>query len=1855
MNNIFNIFVASSLSLLEERQAVSDLVKELNEDNEVKNATFTVFRYETSQEVHQIYSNDAQACIDEILYQSAFFVLICDGVIGEKSREEFKRACNRFENKKYPAYIYVMYKDYSPCLDDCPEPSGDQISFGEFEKRYNRFSRYDKEIGETVHYNKIYAYPYKNCNDIKEKLRDELEKVLGNVHFRPLIDAKRGCEIGPEDFYSDSERLRHCRPGVYFRRNFDDDIINALEEGKEFIYIHGKSLSGKTRAVFQITQRCPDVWFYIFKSYSDEGVIEKIKEIAAYVGNFKINQKLCIVFDDLDSSPLFDETSSEHKKFTDSFNDLMWSVSKRKNQSKTEGSCSVIFTGGIDPDMLPGSIERDKLEHIPIRDLSGQEVVQACGYFKALGKNIGEENKTYRTTGALLIDLNGIKADYLKWSNGNTLRLNFLYAIKVQSKWRRRNLGNVEYIKSLTKYLCKICQEPFNDFIFANVLNSFGNNNYRGIASSDDGNLSIEEYVYRYIIDFVLNKSKISCKEKDLIDVIMEYCCTHRQEPLFVTAGKLVKRSDNPNEIVEDIYEACTAETGDSLKSVWKKELWVEFNDAVKNWDSCDEQIKKAYSRIFRFKIYASPNFGEALEVFNSASDRWDELMLSALIKKADGKYNNTIEGLWQYKEAESLPWISLRRSMMEDTFSDAYNWIIKRCNLPKSDSDKELVSFYISAMEHLLNLVSSEEELDKLVEELRKNYEFILPDECRSTCLAGGDECRSRLTMFDVFARFRPVCVYTCFKRLIENSCDMEGKSISDYFMSMAKKSCENNVTPKRTIRHIGTLVAGAILDCVGPEIPYEIVLNDVFLKLQFSYIDKDGKTREMKMWNGYLFNKMMNRKDCDYWKASELFSGFLVPQSVDEDNYTVVTHYILNTLVKQVQKEDSLTLRKKTLNLFEQYGVSRDTYTFNLMLQHAGTFKEGLGYLRQMLEYKLFPDNFTLTSLLEPVKDIYTLIAHLGLPKEITCEVELPGLLGGDSDLVGKLEKVIKSNCTESRDVGTFIKESVRGQEYAWDMLFRIKCKNEQEAELKRRILGYMETDRDLQNFLKRSTIYSYCLEDPQMIPSVEDALDLLKSIKEKGLITKIDSYIYSDVLSVCKRRKPVFGILNEIYKDIYKDLKNDGGYIYCLNKRLEFFTTHTESQPCLLPGELDVKQLTPIAFINALAAKGVKINDGTIFNFLNIKPGMSADILKEIIEICRNKLNDSRFNYMTVNRLLATYKQFLDDGSGICDNYNISYLNNVLNSFPASVRNKLIAYQYSREDSAEPSDFADRICRDNVLSATVAYNSILYTYLSRSKEKGGLSSDCFDSEIRKYYNKYYKAPIVPTAETISILASCAANMDQIREVVKIAEGNKKSVTRVSAHCFTSMIHVANSYNDILEIFGLYRSLNGEDSPRLLSPLVNCIQRCSAIKDTDCDTLMSVISGYLFSDAVDGSSPLYNDTELNGYKNQISILNHLDKSKPENIDIYIIRSILRFYSEKRKSLESVFNVVFDRYRHICGERVDNVVFVESIATDGYIKIDTNTRYRLYLRSAEANPKTYISLQFAKELVENIKDWDQYVSLMNAFILTEPIWFASIVPALFDILYKHRRNKDNDNNSSRFNEIWCRINCYAPLQRLYFGHFLPEGNDVAFSDPWKATKVADSVSIYNERKNKYARGAVKKVLYDIEKLVDAYYVALWFLANENNDKLWLYNTKKNEKNEPTTLCKKIHDYEDHYVQCLRNHTLRPSLRNLRQMPLYWDAIKYTPGQDVVLEIISILVELSNDSIYENSDAARIVKVLRKNYPSNKKLPDRVKLPLKYLNKDITGNGFVLLSSQRLLNTLSSPSCLPLKNAIIKN
>ena len=112
MNNIFNIFVASSLSLLEERQAVSELIQELNSDVEYVEklkATFTDFRYETSKEVRQAYDEQgAQACINEILYQSAFFVLICDGVIGEKSCEEFKRACNRFKNTLNPQPVYLL-------------------------------------------------------------------------------------------------------------------------------------------------------------------------------------------------------------------------------------------------------------------------------------------------------------------------------------------------------------------------------------------------------------------------------------------------------------------------------------------------------------------------------------------------------------------------------------------------------------------------------------------------------------------------------------------------------------------------------------------------------------------------------------------------------------------------------------------------------------------------------------------------------------------------------------------------------------------------------------------------------------------------------------------------------------------------------------------------------------------------------------------------------------------------------------------------------------------------------------------------------------------------------------------------------------------------------------------------------------------------------------------------------------------------------------------------------------------------------------------------------------------------------------------------------------------------------------------------------------------------------------------------------------------------------------------------------------------------------------------------------------------------------------------------------------------
>lgn len=1840
MNNKFNIFVASSLSLREERKQILELGKELNQKADENKAEFSVFEYEESDNVLQIYNGvDAQYSAEENLRRSAFFILICDGVIGNKSVEEFLLARNLYENKKFPAYIYVFAKDYGNCPESCPKPGEYQISYKDFEKKYNLFYH----IGHTEkveNYNKFYSIPYSNPEEIRTHMGRELEKVLKNAHFRPLIDAKRGLELSAEDFYSDTERKRHCNPGIYFKRNFDDDIRDALEDAKKFIYIQGNSLSGKTRAVLNAASKCPDTWFYIFNSYFDPNVVVKMHEIASYIERFKVNQSICIVFDDLGSSPLF--STGDNKEFLAAFRCLMSSVNEHENGSGAVGRCSVIFTGGVPLNAIDLGYE---FEHIRIGDLSASEMTDARRFFQSLGETI--TTSTFRSTGALLIDLSTIRSKFGTYIKDNPIIGEYiLLAIKLQSKWRRRNLGNVEYIKSLTEYFYG---GELNRIVFKEKFRRALDNLCKckgGIAKSnvDNKNLIIEEYVYRYVLDSDLT-DLIPSDERELVDIILDYSYSCPEEPLIVTAGKLAKRCDDPGSVSKFIYEICTT---DASKEGWKKELREEFLQIESSRDpaSGDQQKIEAYSRILRFRMYASENFDEAFGIFKSAKGAKNELVLSALLKIAETQEDiSKIEKLEQFDEDN--PWIMLRRATKENTFAKAFGWVGEKFVLENAQ-DPELVAFYIMTMEHLLSRVSSIDELDQLIGQLRNNFEILQPAENREHLLAYGSIDPSGITLFDVLARFSTHSIITGFKYLMENIRNNGDESISEsdfitgHLVKWAVQSAEMNITPRKTIRNIGCLIADAIMDQVSQDMPYEDILNDIFLRLEFEYTDKGNTKRKMKLWNTYLYNKMMGRKDCDYWAASGLFYNYLVPQTAEADNCIVVSRYVLNTLLNLSLKQNSPGLQRKTLDLFDRYSVTRDSYTYNLMLKQARSMDDGKEYLLEMLKEKIWPDDYTLTFFLESARDINTIIAHLDLPKKITQELNLPGILGGDESLIKELGKVISSD-GQIRDVEKYVekyvRETVSRQEYSWDILFNRKCRNDDEARIKRKILQYMENTPELQGFLQKSTIYSYCLEDSTMIPSTDDGLAFLKSIREKKGITKPDSYIYAKLLFIFKRENGKVEKLNSLFKEICDDLRDNESLIECLNIRLDFFNSYTEKQDCLLPGDDTTVSLTPLGFIEALEEGGLGVNEKTIRHFCYIASRGRADAnsMAGIVGICRRR-KSIELGYEMTCRLLKLYESSHPNVGK--DDDNISYLNDVLNSFPSYVRNKMIAYHFSKGKSLDPIQTAREISRDNVPSATISYNKILHSYLSRFKDdktaREKISKEKnFSDNILPYINEFYTDRIKPTAETIAILASSAGTMDQVTEVVKIAKS--REIKQVSGHCFTSMLQAARSYVDIKKICDLYRGdINGIISPQLLSPLINTIQ-IQALKDDKCREMMSAISGYLFPGTDDDSTLEKSKDAIKKYKEEISILKYLDRDNPESIDIYIVRSVLRFlhFSTAQSDkdirigkIKNFFRTVFTRYRHVCGECAgEKAGFLESLAEDGFTGVGWESCYELFRQAAEVNPRTRVSFEFAVKLVDNIRCWTQYVNLMEAFKLTEPVWFAQLVPSLFKILYKRRyRRRDNsatDDDARIFNEIWCRVNCYAPLQRLYSGHFLPDGNAVSFSDPWMATRICESVDIYNKWKKEYSKDAVKKALYDTWNLDDAYYVALWFLVNE-----------KAECKDINTRNERLREYEKRYVKLIRDHQLWPSFRTLLQLPLYWDAIQYTPGQDIVLAVISIHVELSEDEAYKNAVPGAITRKLRnycKKMQNSLSPTGQVKVYLNSLNNVIKGKRFVML------------------------
>ena len=110
MNKIadYQIFVASSLKLVEYRKAVADATEQYNKEHP---GTFYCWEYEYSDIEQTLDQQDAQGPIQEKLIISPIFFLIIEENIKPLTRSEFEMALELFKKKEMPRYIYIFRKE----------------------------------------------------------------------------------------------------------------------------------------------------------------------------------------------------------------------------------------------------------------------------------------------------------------------------------------------------------------------------------------------------------------------------------------------------------------------------------------------------------------------------------------------------------------------------------------------------------------------------------------------------------------------------------------------------------------------------------------------------------------------------------------------------------------------------------------------------------------------------------------------------------------------------------------------------------------------------------------------------------------------------------------------------------------------------------------------------------------------------------------------------------------------------------------------------------------------------------------------------------------------------------------------------------------------------------------------------------------------------------------------------------------------------------------------------------------------------------------------------------------------------------------------------------------------------------------------------------------------------------------------------------------------------------------------------------------------------------------------------------------------------------------------------------------
>lgn len=1495
--NKFKTFIASSLKeqeFLGMREELANTLHSLNGDPALAPLNFDTYRFECEGS-NVACSSGSQNEINLKIEECQAFVLICDSNIGSKTREEFRKAQERFKKFLNPTFIMVLKKKgNTPCGEN-------QKTYEEFKKEDLTIFKYKKDGSVEDDYF-VYEFEFDSIETAAEKLKEDLKKWITTNNHRPLFKAELGADVSPSFLYDkDENRKDKCDEKMYFRRCFDDILDQALVANEQIILIKGASLSGKTRALYQAIKNLPDAWFYKFGERHDEGrLIEEINEIADYIIPSRCDSPLYLIFDDVHQMPSNNSVKSALERLLNAI--------KGKNIHVITTS-----TSSSDDDFL---FKPNKV--IKIKSLTKKEYNEATLFFRRFGLTVEDG---YKEIGAMMVDIKGIRDVYNSFkSNVSELdeklaRECLLYVIKASSIWHNLNIGNVEKLFNFSKFMlvneCNIDEKKAKSLLYKSFKYLLSAEAHMPGISCDEKDLgfevsrimtlpkyiNIEEYIYRYVLDENTFKDEL-----DKMNSILEYVCAEKLEDIIVSLSKISRRAENREEIAQRIYSLVMAIYKGEESSItdadidwakgskWCERLKKEI-DEVKNEvrDSCGKSNEECselciyMAKIIWSRMLYTDSYDEAEAIFNDVPPQLQSLpMLGVLIVKSSGRQerlrdiiekkgveksyyiiNKLIPFATDFNEARSffekgeLPYendadyvysSSKLREFKENRQYDGPEWdIVKTKDINRQN--------FVSALNNIAVMVRCPDDLEKLLEVVRDNYVWLLDDLESAEKFVKETECYSRekLTMIDLVSRLDFYTVRAVFINILTwgsnvpaELCNLTDRIIQE-FVNTSKL-----YTPGYKSKHTVSTIFNAFIEKCSNS-PYNDVFNEIFIKMNVPVGDKMINLRD-----SFTYSGMMRVKECKFIDAMDLYYNFMEPHSKDSDSHLIITRFMLNEILKKVH---SASMYKKISGLFEDNDVTKDVYTYNLAMANLD-YEACVQLLPQMCKDNIEIDIYTLGTLISKAPNVKVAAAYFDtLFRE---GIATESKMFGDSDVKKKLEAKIKDYTEES---------SLEHQHYFWATLMETRCRDEEDRKTLFRILEYMERRENRSRIFNKNdngTIYNNCIKNRSFIRCYDEAVDFISSkniIPDKYTLTHLVTIIVNDYKkNPDDCAKKMTERLNNLYCEneemIVKELKQNNTHIY--NKRFRAYRSHADrlSFVFLFPDgkKKMVESLTSMEYLKYLIENSLPIDQDTISSFVGIAQGQTFDLLKELIALVNEK-------GLFVNGVDTIVKKF---EAVIPEKERVSWL---IKIFELPVRGSVVS----------SSRVAVKMYSYGLCTLEEAFSRIdgnrteklyLYTQLITQfrKFESKLGKDRIDnSEDFEYcmglYNEYVvKQGITPNADILSNLANFANCREELERVFN--EHEKYNIAPIS-YIITPILRVSENFKGVEELLKRYIQLGGAEPGRLGSENevdiilcgLNIIWRDN--KNADEHRLISKLTDYILSTAssceILGSFPFF------------------------------------------------------------------------------------------------------------------------------------------------------------------------------------------------------------------------------------------------------------------------------------------------------------------------------------------------------------------------------------------------------------